>query len=275
MTEEQIRKNEKEKKGTRNVLFRFLDSFIDYWLGVPWLPSTKILHHKYFWVILLGFTLLLGVFNYFQIYLTSSGMTAAWLASQGSVSPLPIYYMVPFAFSTYVCFGTALFSGIFSLLFLLLKKDLRFDRLLVSSAQVGVVLGAITIIIGMMWAKVEWGAFWDWNDRETITLIMWLGYVALLIFRDMLDEDNHEKKAIISAVFGVIAFLSVPLSYVIVGVLHPIPAETSYSTGAGMSLMFNFLFIGIFTVVLIYQNYRINSINFELRKIRKIKMEEL
>ncbi|MHA2224960.1 MAG: cytochrome c biogenesis protein CcsA [Candidatus Hodarchaeales archaeon] len=262
MSREEIQKKEQEKKQTRTVLFRILDSFIDYWTGTP---TTNIFA-------ILGLAIVLAVFNYFQIYFASSAMTAGWLAGGGSVSPLPIFYMVPFAFSTYVCFGIALICG---LLFLLVKKDLRFDLVLVSSAQVGVVLGAITIIIGMMWAKVEWGAFWDWNDRETITLIMWLVYVALLIFRDMLDEDDHEKKATISAVFGVVAFLSVPLSYVIVGVLHPIPSQTSYSTGAGTNLMFNFLFVGIFAVILIYQNYKINTINFNLRKIRKIKMEEL
>jgi heme exporter protein C len=188
------------------------------------------------------------------------------------VSGRPIFYMVPFAFSTYLCFGIALICGI---LFLLWKKDLRIDLLLVSSAQVGVALGAITIIVGMIWAKVEWGAFWDWNDRETITLVMWLIYVGLLIFRDMLEVENLEKRATISAIFGILAFVSIPLSYIVVGALHPNPRETSYSTGAGMFLMLNFLFIGIIALILVYQTYRMNSLDFELKKIRKAKMDEL
>lgn len=216
------------------------------------------------WIILLlgiGFI----VVNYYLVYIVVKPF-------QGFIiSGRPIFYMVPFAFSTYLCFGIALICG---LLFLLWKKDLRLDLVLVSSAQIGVVLGAITIIVGMIWAKVEWGAFWDWNDRETITLVMWLVYVGLLIFRDMLEVENLEKKATISAVFGIVAFVSVPLSYVIVGVLHPNPQQTSYSTGAVLYLMLNFLFIGLITLVLIYQAYKINKIDFTLKKVRKTKMEE-
>ncbi|MFX0184194.1 MAG: cytochrome c biogenesis protein CcsA [Candidatus Hodarchaeota archaeon] len=216
------------------------------------------------WILLLigiGFI----VINYYLVYIVVKPF-------QGFIiSGRPIFYMVPFAFSTYLCFGIALICG---LLFLLWKKDLRLDLILVSSAQIGVVLGAITIIVGMIWAKVEWGAFWDWNDRETITLVMWLIYVGLLIFRDMLEVENLEKKATISAVFGIVAFVSVPLSYVIVGVLHPNPQQTSYSTGAGLYLMLNFLFIGLITLVLIYQAYKINKIDFTLKKTRKAKMEE-
>lgn len=198
-------------------------------------------------------------------------MTANWLAGGGSVSPLPIFYMVPFAFSTYVTFGISLISG----LLYFWKRDLKYDLILVSSAQVGVIIGAITIIVGMIWAKPEWGEFWDWNPRETVTLIMWLIYVAVLIFRDMLEEENPDKKALISAIFGIIAFVSVPFTYVIAGDLHPDPQTTSYGTGAGMFIPINFLFIGVFSLILVYQKYRINVIDFTLKSMRKARMEEM
>jgi heme exporter protein C len=220
------------------------------------------------------------VVNYFFVFISIKPF-------QGfTVSGHPVFLMVPFAFSTYVCFGLALYSGILFLIWKPIQRILNrtskydfelnmiLDLALVSSAQVGVILGGITIIIGMIWAKVEWGAFWDWNPRETITLVMWLAYVSLLIFRDMLEVDNHERRAIISAFFSILAFVSVPLSYVIVGIIHPNPQEASYSTGAGMFLMVNFLFIGGFALFLIYQAFKINRIDFELKKIRKIKMEE-
>jgi heme exporter protein C len=221
-------------------------------------------------LILFGLGALFATLNYSQIYLGFTTMSANWITAGGSVSPLPIFYMVPFAFSTYLTFGIALISGIL----FFWKKDLKFDLLLVSSAQVGVVIGAITIIVGMIWAKPEWGEFWDWNPRETITLIMWLIYVAVLIFRDMLEEENPEKKATISAIFGIIAFVSVPFTYVIVGNLHPNPETASYGTGAGIWIPINFLFIGVFSLILVYQTYRINLIDFTLKSMRKAKMEE-
>ena len=222
-------------------------------------------------LILFGLGTIFVILNYAQVYLGFSSMTAKWLAGGGSVSPLPIFYMVPFAFSTYVTFGIALISG----LLYIWKRDLKFDLLLVSSAQVGVIIGAITIIVGMIWAKPEWGEFWDWNPRETVTLIMWLIYVAVLIFRDMLEEENPEKKALISAIFGIIAFVSVPFTYIIVGDLHPNPQSTSYGNGAGMFIPLNFLFIGVFSLILVYQTYQINLIDFILKRKRKAKMEDI
>ncbi len=222
-------------------------------------------------LILFGLGTVFVILNYTQVYFGFSSMTANWLAGGGSVSPLPIFYMVPFAFSTYVTFGISLISGIQYFW----KRDLKYDLLLVSSAQVGVIIGAITIIVGMIWAKPEWGEFWDWNPRETVTLIMWLIYVAVLIFRDMLEEENPDRKAIISAIFGIIAFVSVPFTYVIAGDLHPNPQTTSYGTGAGMFIPINFLFIGVFSLILVYQKYRINLIDFTLKSIRKARMEEM
>ena len=221
-------------------------------------------------LMLFGLGILFVLANYALIYLGSQSMTLTWLEEGGTVSPLPIFYMVPFAFSTYVTFGISLMSG----LLYFWKKDLKFDLLLVSSAQVGVILGAITIIVGMIWAKPEWGAFWDWNPRETITLIMWLIYVSVLIFRDMLEEENANKKAQISAIFGIIAFVSVPFTYIIVGDLHPTPGKTYYGTGAGIFIPINFLFVGIISLILIYFTYRTNLIDFTLKSIRKAKMEE-
>ena len=220
-------------------------------------------------LILFGLGAIFVTLNYAQIYLGFKSMTENWLEAGGSVSPLPIFYMVPFAFSTYLTFGIALISGVLYFW----KKDLKFDLLLVSSAQVGVILGAITLIVGMIWAKPEWGAFWDWNQRETITLIMWLIYVTILIFRDMLEEENPEKRALISAVFSIIAFVSVPLTYVITAG-HPDPQETSYGTGAGIFIPINFLFMGVLSLILVYQTYRINLIDFTLKSMRKAKMEE-
>ena len=222
-------------------------------------------------LILFGFGTIFVILNYAKVYLGFSSMTTNWLAGGGSVSPLPIFYMVPFAFSTYVTFGIALISG----LLYFWKRDLKLDLLLVSSAQVGVIIGAITIIVGMIWAKPEWGEFWDWNPRETVTLIMWLVYVAVLIFRDMLDEENPEKKALISAIFSIIAFVSVPFTYVIVGDLHPNPQAMSYGTGAGIFIPLNFLFIGVFSLILVYQTYQINLIDFTLKSKRKARMEEM
>lgn len=205
------------------------------------------------------------VINYFLIYI-STGTFEGF-----NVSGHPIFYMVPFAFSTYICF-LIVFLG--SILFLW-KKDLKFDFMLVSAAQVGVLVGAITIIVGMIWSYVEWGYFWQWEARQTITLIMWLAYVGLLIFREMMDVNDLERKALISSVYGIASVPSIPLSNYIVGALHPAPQQTALGEGLGMILMLNFVFIGTISIALIYMTYTVKKFDFTLKSIRKKKMDQI
>lgn len=46
--------------------------------------------------------------------------------------------------------------------------------------QIGVVLLAVGIILGGVWADYSWGRFWGWDPKETWALIALLGYIALL-----------------------------------------------------------------------------------------------
>ena len=208
------------------------------------------------------------IINYFIVYIVVKKF-------QGfEISGRPIFYMVPFAFSTYLCFGVVLLSGLLHFVKKYTHKEGFADLLLVSGAQTGIVMGAITIIVGMIWSYVEWGYFWQWEPRQTSTLIMWLALVGLLIFREMLDEKNPEKRALISAVFGIATFPSVLLSNFVVGALHPPPQQTTLGTGVGMYLMLNFLFIGGLALVLIFLSLQVNKIDVRLQKIRRIRMEE-
>ena len=211
--------------------------------------------------LIVGFTIL----NYYFIYIDIESFVGF------NVSGHPIFYMVPFAFSTYLCFGIVLLTGVG----FLWKKQSEYDLILVSSAQVGALVGAITIIVGMIWSYVEWGYFWQWEPRQTATLIMWLASVGILIFRGMLDEKNPERRGTMTAIFGIATFPSVPLSNYIVGALHPPPQQTSLAEGVGMFLMLNFLFIGLVTLFLIYLTYQVNEVDFQLKKIRQKKMEDL
>ena len=207
----------------------------------------------------------LAVLNYFWVFISVKSFEGF------NVSGRPIFYMVPFAFSTYLCFGIVFLSSCIYLW----KKNIKFDLLIVSGAQVGVVTGAITIIVGMIWSYVEWGYFWQWEPRQTATLIMWVAYVGLLIFREMLDENYPEKRGTLTAIFGIASFPSVPLSNFVVGALHPPPQQTVLGEGVGGILMMSFFLIGFICLILVNLAYRLNEMDFKLRRIRKLKIESL
>ena len=118
-----------------------------------------------------------------------------------------LYFHLPGAILCYASLGLSLLAGIA----FLWKKSVKFDALSFSAAVIGLVYGAVTLITGAIWANVTWGVYWNWDPRETTTLILWLAYVGYFFLR--MSIDNPERRASISAAYNVLIFLTVPLSY--------------------------------------------------------------
>jgi len=59
--------------------------------------------------------------------------------------------------------------------------------------QAGIFLFAIGLILGMLWAKTSWGAFWGWDPKETfalLTLLIDVGYLHYFSFRPITPKIN-------------------------------------------------------------------------------------
>ena len=87
----------------------------------------------------------------------------------------------------------------------------KYDALGVSAAEVGIISCTIGLITGPLWAHPVWGIWWTWDARLTTTFILWLLYISYLLLRGLLEDP--ERRATLSAVFGIFAFLDVPLVY--------------------------------------------------------------
>jgi cytochrome c-type biogenesis protein CcsB len=77
------------------------------------------------------------------------------------------------------------------------------------------------IITGSIWAENAWGSYWNWDPKETWSLITWFFYAALLHQR--LTVGWRGKKA---AIMTVIAFAILVFTFLGVNLL--IPSEHSY-----------------------------------------------
>ncbi len=93
----------------------------------------------------------------------------------------------------------------------LARRNHSWDALGVSAAEAGVVFCTAGLIMGPLWAKPVWGIWWTWDARLTSTLVLWLLYVAYLLLRGFLPDSD--RRALISAVYGVFAFADVPIVY--------------------------------------------------------------
>lgn len=141
------------------------------------------------------------------------------------------YFHLPIAISAYVSFAIVFISSILYLR----KKEQKWDMLSISAAEVGVVFAFLTLVSGSIWGKSAWNAYWvSWDVRLNTSLILFLIYLAYLMIRQAVEEP--EKRARLSAVFGIIGFISVPISFLSVrfySKMHPCVVPPCPGGGGG------------------------------------------
>lgn len=125
-----------------------------------------------------------------------------WL--QGPVQRI-FYLHVSSAIAAYGCFAVVLVGGIIYLR----NENLVADRFARASALVGVVFTTVTLVMGMLWAKKVWGAFWVWDARLTSTLVLWIIYTGYLLVRRLADPGRQAAR--VGAVVGIFGFVDVPV----------------------------------------------------------------
>jgi heme exporter protein C len=125
------------------------------------------------------------------------------------------YYHIPQAWICVVAFAL---SMIYSIKYLR-GKSMREDDRAVSAASLGFVFCFLATVTGSTFAKVTWGSFWNWDPRETSVFILLLIYAAYFALRTALDDE--EKRAALSAVYSIFAFVTVPFLIFVVPRLMP------------------------------------------------------
>lgn len=115
-----------------------------------------------------------------------------------------LYFHIPSAWLTVVALG---WSMVHSVLYLV-KRDLNYDDEAAAAAELGLIFCVCATVSGALWAKAMWGAYWNWDPRETSIFFLLLIYGAYLALRGSIEGD--EKRARLSAVYSVVAFVAVP-----------------------------------------------------------------
>ena len=92
-----------------------------------------------------------------------------------------LYVHVPSAWLAYLAFVV---TAVASALYLFRKRHaLGWDRLAGASAEVGVLFMGITLVSGMLWGRLTWGVFWEWDARLTTTAFLFVTYIGYLAVR--------------------------------------------------------------------------------------------
>jgi len=155
------------------------------------------------------------------------------------------------------------------------KREPKYDWLGVSSAEVGLACITIVLITGPIWAHPVWGIWWTWDARLTSTFVLWLLYVSYLLLRTLIEEP--ERRALLSAVFGIFAFLDVPLVYGSIRwwrTQHPSPVIMG-GQGSGLDptmkkvFFFSVLAMHILVAFLIVERYALEKLKSEVDILRR------
>jgi heme exporter protein C len=132
-----------------------------------------------------------------------------------------LYFHIPSAWITVVALG---WSMLHSILYLV-RRDLRHDDQAAAAAELGLLFCIAATVTGSLWAKSMWGAYWNWDPRETSIFFILLLYSAYLALRGSIEDP--EKRARLSAIYSVVAFVAVPFLVFVVPrmyeTLHPDP----------------------------------------------------
>lgn len=119
------------------------------------------------------------------------------------------YYHVANAFMLFMSVGVC---GVASIAFLA-RRNPRWDDVALAGAEVAVMFGAVVLFTGSMWAKAAWDLWWTWENRLTMSLLLWLVLLGYVLVRRF-GGPGSDRLAAALAVFGTVAL---PFIYVMVG----------------------------------------------------------
>jgi len=117
-----------------------------------------------------------------------------------------IYIHVPSSICALFCFVVLLIGSVG---YLITSKP-GWDILAAASAEVGTIFAVILNVTGSIFSRAEWNIWWTPSARLVSAAILLFLYIVYLILRSSL-ATSPRRKARICAVFGIIAFVDVPM----------------------------------------------------------------
>src|SRR6266571_4500923 len=180
------------------------------------------------------------------------------------------YYHVPSAWTAFLLF---LINFVASVTYLI-RRNAKADILALTAAEVGVVFNTVVLVTGPIWARPVWGIWWTWDARLTSTFVLWLLYISFLLLRTLIGEAD--RRAVASAVFGIFAFLDVPLVYMSIRwwrTQHPQPVLFG-GPGSGLDPQMRVVFytcwvaLAALMALVMRQRFRVESLRHEVEELR-------
>jgi len=128
-------------------------------------------------------------------------------------------------------------------------KNENWDVKGTAAMEIGLVLAALTLLTGMLFARYQWGAWWSWQEiRMTSFLLVFLIVAAYFALRSAFSDSG--KRAQISAVYVMAALLPCCLLIFVAPRLPQFQSLHPDVVGkGGFDRIYNSIFLSTFALV--------------------------
>ena len=159
-----------------------------------------------------------------------------------------IYFHIPTAWLSVVAFFT---SAVYAAKYLK-TRELNKDMMSAKAAKIGFICVLLSTISGAIFSKLTWGAYWNWDPRQTTIFVLILIYGAYLTLRMAVNEANTRAK--VSAIYSLLSVLTVPfLVFIIPRMYFSLHPSIVNSSGIDMdSMMLAVLIAALIDATLIF-----------------------
>lgn len=180
------------------------------------------------------------------------------------------FFSMEAAAITYIAFAVVLVGSVQYLR----TKDAKWDIWASSSAKIGIVFTTILLVNGAIFSKIGWGAYWNWDPRQTTTLMLWFILASYLSLRTAID--NEETRSRLSAVIGIFGFVGVPLTHISATIwvsnhpqLYDKVAGSGFSLDKAGTSVFMMMMLGILILyfIILHLTVRAERINRNFEKV--------
>lgn len=158
------------------------------------------------------------------------------------------------------------------------ERDSKYDAAARAAAEVGFWFNTVALVTGTFWGIKEWAesgrpalATVYSEPKVLVVVVLWFTFAAYLLLRRLVD--GQERRARLAAVFGVLGFLGVPLSFatsrLLSTSLHPDiagpGANPDAAVGATVGWIITFSLVAFLALFLHLWLARLRLVRLEMR----------
>ncbi len=150
------------------------------------------------------------------------------LEAEGFIQKI-FYLHVPLAIMALVGF---IIAAVFAIQHLR-KDDPAYDARSYVAILMSVIFGTGALITGALWAKGQWGVWWEWREPTLVSfLIVFLLYATYYPLRYAIED--RDRQARYASVFAITAGAFVPLNFMAVRMAESFIHPRTFSSAGGL-----------------------------------------